>query len=134
MTEIPAWVPIASPWVVAAIGALALLLVRKLRGPVTIQDLWAENRSLRADLTTVQDQVNALITASNTQLAVNRTLGDGFDAMTAAVERSEVDIHFTRAEQEAIDRARALRGDERRWDTLQRAGLPEMPEPGEEQP
>lgn len=130
--EIPSWLVIASPWIVAAIGAAALIIVRKVRGPVTIQDLWAENRTLRKDVTTLQAQVSGLIRASTTQLSVNRVMGEGFDALHSAVDRSEVHITYTRAERDAIARARALRDDDDLWNTLQRAMVPDVPEPTEE--
>lgn len=120
---VPGWLVSLSPLIVALIGALALVVVRLIRGPVTIQDLWAENRKLREDLTTVQGQVRGLMRASNTQLSVNRIMGEGFDALSNAVERSAVPIHYTPHEHEAIDRARALRSDDDLWFTLEKSAL-----------
>lgn len=115
------WIALASPFVVAAISAAALVIVRRLKGPVTIQDLWAENRQLRTDLDAVSQKVDRLVQGRETQLAVNRIMGEGFDALSAYVERDtdarDTKPVFTRAEHDAIARARALRDDDSVWIT-----------------
>ena len=117
--EVPAWLAALSPIIVAIIAALGVVLARLIRGPVTVQDLWNENRQLRTDLTKVEGQVRGLMRANSTQLTVNRILGEGFDALSGAVERSGLALSFTPAEHTAIDRARALRNDDELWAELQ---------------
>ena len=121
---IPAWVAPVASLCVAVIGATALVIVRKIRGPVTIQDLWAENRQLREDLDAISSKVDTLVAGRETQLTVNRIMGEGFDALSAYVERDSEERGttpaFTRAEHNAIDRARALREDDSIWTTSTR--------------
>lgn len=132
--QLPGWLVTASPWIVAAIGAAAVVLVRLIRGPVTIQDLWKENRQLRADIAELSTKVNTLAAAQATQFAVNRIQGEGFDALLAAVERSGVKLNFTPQERESIAKARALRADDELWNTLQRNIEPDRPAEESEQP
>lgn len=117
----------AATLAVAAIGALGLIIVRRLRGPVTVQDLWAENRSLRDDLTEVSRKVDQLVRNEQVQLGVNRIMGEGFDALSGYVERTSdeagIKPAYTRAEHESIERARALRGDDAIWPTGNRVPI-----------
>lgn len=118
--QLPAWVIPGASVMVALIGALALVIVRKIRGPVAIQDLWDENRKLRADVDKLGEKVDGLIESRETQLNVNRVMGEGFDALSHGIERLEVKPSFTRTEHAAIERARAVRSDETIWLTVPR--------------
>lgn len=121
MTEIPGWVVPGASVLVAVIGALALMIVRLIRGPVAIQDLWTENRELRKDLKSLETKVDGLIADRESQLTVNRIMGEGFDALSGYVERTTehgMKPTYTHAEHTAIERARALRSDETAWTTL----------------
>jgi len=119
---IPAWVAPAAVVAAALVSAAALIIVRRVRGPVTIQDLWAENRQLRKDLDVVSGKVDTLIEDRDEKHRVNRIIGEGFDALDNAVERAGVALRFTRLEEQALDRARALRADDSVWNTA--AGPP----------
>jgi hypothetical protein len=113
----------AATLLVGLITTLGLLVVRKLRGPVTVQDLWAENRQLRTDLDAVSQKVDGLVRYRETQLTVNRIMGEGFDALSGYVERTSAEAgvkpEFTSAEHDAVERARALRSNDELWNTLQ---------------
>lgn len=119
MADLPGWVVPVASILVALIGALALIIVRRTRGPVEIPALWEENRKLRADLTELSQRVDGLIASREDQLTVNRIMGEGFDALSNGVERMSVQPTFTPPESEAISRARALRDDTDLWHTLQ---------------
>jgi hypothetical protein len=121
VTEIPGWVVPGASVLVAVIGALALMIVRLIRGPVAIQDLWTENRELRKDLKSLETKVDGLIADRESQLTVNRIMGEGFDALSGYVERTTehgMKPTYTLSEHMAIERARALRSDETAWTTL----------------
>lgn len=117
----PWWVAPAAVVAAAAISALALVIVRKLKGPVTIQDLWAENRQLRTDLNAVSAKVETLIQVRATERAESRIVGEGFDALSAAVDRDSeargTAPLFTPRERAAIDAARRVRADDTVWNT-----------------
>lgn len=118
---LPGWVIPGASVAVAMIGAAALIIVRRTRGPVAIQDLWAENRQLRSDMTSLENKVDKLIASKESQLTVNRIMSEGFDALSSYVERStEPGKHpsYTYAEHTAIERARALRSDDELWNTI----------------
>ena len=121
--ELPGWVGPLVATVVALVGAAGLIIVRKVRGPVAIQDLWAENRKLREEMETLDQKVDRLFQASQMQLTVNRIMGDGFDALSNYVERDAAQSGrppaFTKPEHTAIERARALRSDDTQWTTHQ---------------
>jgi hypothetical protein len=110
---------------VALISAAVLVIVKRTRGPVAIQDLWDENRQLRKDLDAVSRKVDGLISDRENQLTVNRIMGEGFDALSAVVERTTAETGiapaFTPQEHAAVERARALRSDDELWNTLQRS-------------
>ena len=116
---IPSWVAPVATVAVALISAVALVIVRRIRGPVTIQDLWGENRQLRKDLDAISRKVDALLLSRETQLNINRTMGEGFDAQAALIERTRVADGFTPQEATAVGRARAMREDDDLWNTLQ---------------
>ena len=116
---IPAWVAPVATVAVALISATALVIVRRIRGPVTIQDLWGENRQLRKDLDAISRKVDGLLLSRETQLNLNRTMGEGFDAQAALIERTRVADGFTPQEVTAVERARAMRQDDDLWNTLQ---------------
>lgn len=117
---VPWWVSPAAVVVAAVLSAAALVIVRKVRGPVEIQDLWRENRQLRADLAETDAKVERLLQSSQHQMTVNRVMGEGFDALSNYVERtSGAAPAFTLQEREAVQRARALRSDDLKWATLQ---------------
>jgi hypothetical protein len=119
------WVGPFASILVAVIGGAVVLIVRKVRGPVVIQDLWAENRLLRKDIGELELRlglkIDALSMAHDAQLTVNRIMGDGFDALSSYVERTSVVTKakpvFTEEEHRAIERARALRADDSAWPT-----------------
>lgn len=117
----PWWVAPAAVVAAAAISALALVIVRKLKGPVTIQDLWAENRQLRTDLNAVSAKVETLIQVRATERAESRIVGEGFDALSAAVDRDSeargTAPLFTPRERAAIDAAKRVRADDTVWNT-----------------
>lgn len=125
--DLPAWVIPTATVVAAALGAAALVIVRRMRGPVAIQDLWAENRSLRADLKGMNDRlqttdakVERLMRSYQHQITVNQAMGEGFDALSNYVERtSGSSPAFTQWEHDAVQRARALRSDDLIWATQQ---------------
>lgn len=117
--DLPGWAIPGASVMVALIGAVALLVVRRVRGPVTIQDLWKENRQLRTDLEKTDAKVEALMRSQQTQITINRVMGEGFDALSGGVERMSVKPTFTPVEHDAISRARALRQDDLIWATLQ---------------
>lgn len=114
--ELPPWVGVGATILCAVIAALGVVIVRLLRGPVEVKDLWAENRLLRTDLARVEGKVDALLRDREKQITVNRTMVDGFDALSNYVEREAEAAgrppRFTRAEHEAIETAKALRQDE----------------------
>lgn len=119
--ELPGWVIPGASVIVAIIGAIALIVVRRTRGPVAIQDLWTENRQLRADMTTLEEKVDRLIAGKETQLTVNRIMSEGFDALSGYVERITErgkKPSYTPTEHNAIERARALRSDDDIWSTI----------------
>jgi hypothetical protein len=117
--EVPAWLAPVATLAVGVISAAALVIVRRIRGPVTIQDLWGENRQLRKDLDAISRKVDALLLSRETQLNINRVMGEGFDAQSALIERTGTATFLTPQEQSAIDKARALRDDDDLWNTLQ---------------
>lgn len=117
----PWWVAPAAVVVAAIVSATALVIVRKLKGPVTIQDLWAENRQLRTDLNAVSAKVDTLVQVRATERAESRTVGEGFDALSAYVDRDSeargTAPLFTRSERAAIEAAKRVREDETTWNT-----------------
>jgi hypothetical protein len=115
--------------ITALIGGAFLLIARRLKPPVTIQDVWKENRALRTDLMRAETRldelahkVERLLRASETQLTVNRIMGEGFDALSGYVERTSGGIKpaYTAEEHDAIERAKALRNDDAIWNTASR--------------
>lgn len=115
--------------ITALIGGAFLLIARRLKPPVTIQDVWKENRALRSDLALsdkrideLAHKVDQLVKASETQLTVNRIMGEGFDALSGYVERTSGGIKpaYTVEEHDAIERAKALRNDDAIWNTASR--------------
>jgi hypothetical protein len=118
---LPGWVIPGASVIVAIIGAIALIVVRRTRGPVAIQDLWTENRQLRTDMTSLEAKVDKLIASKETQLTVNRIMSEGFDALSGYVERTTEQGHqpsYTSSEALAIHRARTLRSDDELWSTI----------------
>lgn len=118
---IPAWVAPAAVLGAALVSAIALIIVRKVKGPVTIQDLWAENRQLRKDLNAVSAKVDTLVQVRDTERADSRTVGEGFDALAAYVDRDSeargAAPLFTRIERAAIDAAKRVRDGDSAWNT-----------------
>lgn len=117
----PWWVAPAAVVIAAVVSATALVIVRKIKGPVTIQDLWAENRQLRTDLDAVSRKVDTLVRRGETQLNVTRIYREANTAHEAAIDRHVAEggtrPTLTRAETEAIERARRLDADETIWNT-----------------
>ena len=117
----PWWVAPAAVVAVATVSAIALVIVRKLKGPVTIQDLWAENRQLRTDLNAVSAKVDTLVQVRATERAEGRIVGEGFDALAAYVDRDSeargTAPLFTPRERAAIDAAKRVREDDTVWNT-----------------
>lgn len=106
---------------VAIIGGVVALIVRVTRTPIQIQDLWAENSRLRDRVDSLDRTVRRLISDRNSQLDINRIVGEGFDALSNYVER-EAELagrkpRFTSREHEAIERAKAIRNDDDLWAT-----------------
>lgn len=121
---IPDWLLPSSPFILAVIGGGVALIVRKIRGPVAVQDLWAENRLLRKEMSEIRSEVATLRKnyeeEKREQGIVNRTMGDGFVALSGYVQRTNVGKakpSFTEEEERAIEAAKALLGDEI-WATL----------------
>ena len=110
------WVTVGGAVVVAVLTGIVTLVVRLARTPVEVRDLWAENRALRADIEALSVKVDSLIEDRETQLSVNRIMGEGFDALSNYVER-ESELagrrpRFSHREHDAIERARALRDED----------------------
>lgn len=116
--ELPPWTGVAATVGIAVIGAISALVVRKVRGPVTIQELWAENRALRAEFTLLDSKVDKLIAHSNAQGIVIRAIGAGFEAQANGIDRLAVQPTFTSKEQAAIRHARELLNDETFWSII----------------
>lgn len=87
------------------------------RDDVTVTQLWDENRKLRDDLNAVSDKVDGLIRDRDAQHNAVRILGDGFDALSAVVERTSPPPTITSGEHAAIERAKQLLGDDAIWAT-----------------
>jgi len=111
--------------VVALIGAGGIITVRRTRGPVTIQDVWGQlqlvqekNDKLTARVEQLEVDGRKKDEKHDAQVRINRIMGDGFDALANAVERSQVAIDFLPSEHQAIDHARSLRSDGDLWPTL----------------
>lgn len=122
----PDWLLPSSPFIIAAIGGAVAILVRKIRGPVAVQDLWNENRLLRKEMQEIREEVDEMRRAyqkeKEDQAAVNRTMGDGFVALSNFVQRTnsgKAKPAFTPDEERAIEAARALLGDDL-WATVPR--------------
>lgn len=117
----PWWVAPAAVVVAAVVSATALIVVRKVKGPVTIQDLWAENRQLRTDLDAVSQKVDTLVRQGETRLNVSRVYQAAFNAQESAIDRHVADggarPMLTRSEHDAIERARRLEDDDSIWNT-----------------
>lgn len=117
----PWWVAPAAVVGAALVSAIALVIVRKLKGPVTIQDLWAENRQLRTDLNAVSAKVDTLVQVRATERAESRIVGEGFDALAAYVDRDaearDTVPLFTPRERAAIEAAKRVREDDTVWNT-----------------
>jgi len=107
--------------VTAVVGLVGVIVARKMRGPVSVQDLWTRTTAMGTEIATLQTQVKTLLTERETQFAVVRLIGDGFDVYDARAATFPP-IEWTPRELEAIERARALRRDDDFWTTLQRMG------------
>lgn len=109
--------------IVALVGGMVTLIVRFVRGPVQVQDLWKENRDLRTEMKGLEDRLTARIETLQKTLSDQATdasvLAEGFDALSNYVERTSGGRRpsFNPEELEPIERARALRGDAR-WNTF----------------
>lgn len=97
------------------------LIIRSRRSPgkgdVTIGQLWDENRKLRTDLENLSERVDDLVNDRDGQRNAVRILGDGFDALSAVVERTSPPPAITPGEHAAIARAKQLLGDDAIWAT-----------------
>ncbi len=117
--QFPDWLLPSSPFILAVIAGVVTLIVRKIRGPVAVQDLWAENRLLRKEMSEIRAEVDLLRQAyekeKKEQGIVNRTMGDGFVALSGYVQRTNLGKTkpaFTPDEEHAIEAAKALLGDD----------------------
>lgn len=126
VSDFPSWLLPSSPFIIALIGGIAALVVRLIRGPVQMQDLWAENRLLRKEMQDIRDEVEemrkAYLSEKQEQMTINRTMGDGFVALSNFVQRTnsgKTKPAFTEEEDRAIQAARALLGDDL-WATVPR--------------
>lgn len=106
--------------VIAAILALAgVVIVNRTRKPVATQELWAENRSLRAEVREQGDRIDSIEDKferrDQARQRTIRILGSGFDALLHYLERirpewgkGDAMPAFTDAEHAAIDPARSI--------------------------
>lgn len=120
----PDWLLPSSPFILAVIAGGVTLLVRKIRGPVAVQDLWAENRLLRKEMQEIRDQVMKMQltyeTERRAQSQRDQTMNSGFIALSNFVERSHTGRakpQFTAEEERAINAARDLLGEDE-WPTI----------------
>lgn len=122
--ELPVWAGPTFTLAGVVITASVFVIVKLLRGPVEVKDLWGENRELRAEVKAVRASTDAAIASVNLKLdsllrereiqrTYNRAFADGFDAQSRIIERmvQETGVHpkYGPGEHEAIERARALR-------------------------
>jgi hypothetical protein len=114
-TDLPGWVGPTVTILGALIVLMGVILGVVLRRPVAITDLWAENRSLRADMTAMDlkysDKFKEL--ASHQQ-----TIGEGFIALSDTVEEAKVKLAFTPERSAAIEKARTLIYGDSLWESL----------------
>lgn len=124
MIAVPDWLLPSSPFILALIAGGVTLLVRKIRGPVAVQDLWAENRLLRKEMGEIRVEVAAMRATyeaeRRAQSQRDQTMNAGFIALSGFVERthaSKAKPQFTPEEERAINAARDLLGDDG-WPTI----------------
>lgn len=113
--------------VCAVIGAAALLVVAKLRKPVSIQDLWQENASLRArvdKVESIQEELRKAHAEERAKWETERTanhrkvgfLSDGLGVIYRYMQRMQsrwgdggIMPILSKDEQEAIDLAMTIK-------------------------
>jgi hypothetical protein len=125
--DLPGWVIPGATVIAALLGATALVIVRKVRGPVAIQDLWAENRLQRTEMTAMNLRVDALVSGRESDRNIIRIISEGFRALSDVVDRqvhNGVQPKIFPDEEKAIERARAVVDDDDLWNTL-----PAVPKP-----
>jgi hypothetical protein len=114
-----AWIGGLAVVTAAVISGAYLLKVKRTPEPppspeeITLTKAWAR-------LDEQEQQITDLIADRDRQRTGVRILGDGFDALRAAMARIVPPPIFTRGEQEAIDKAAAIRDDDSMWPTHQR--------------
>lgn len=95
--------------------ALTALIVAVVRKPVTVTDLWAENRSLRNDMDAMDKKFTVYLKAISTRQQI---VGEGFLALSDTVEEAKVQLIFTPDRQKRIQAAREALADDLVWPTL----------------
>lgn len=120
----PDWLLPSSPFILALIAGGITLIVRKIRGPVVIQDLWAENRLLRKEMQEIRDEITAFRVERDAERKAqgirDQTMNYGFIALSGFIERTHANKakpQFTADEERAINAARDLLGADE-WPTL----------------
>jgi hypothetical protein len=115
--EIAAWIGSLGAVVAAVIGGAYLLKVKRTPEPTPPEEITLSKAWARLDIQ--ERQITSLVADRDHQRNGVRILGDGFDALRAAMARIIPPPIFTRGEQEAIDRAAAIRDDDTMWSTQQ---------------
>lgn len=123
-----AWTAVAS--IVVALITTVGLIVRSRQRPgkndVTIPQLWERIEALEGRGAALERRVDDMTKDRDEQRNAVRVLGDGFDALSAVVERTSPSPVVTPSEHAAIARAKQLLGDDAIWAT---GGRPRPPTP-----
>lgn len=120
------------------VGSVILIIVKRTKPAVGTVDMWKQINSQNATITSQNSDISGLQTAvaklqqqrlddRETQLNVNRVMGDGFDALSGYVRRTTAagrKPEFSDDEREKIERARALRDSDDLWPTASKGSSP----------
>ena len=113
--NVPGWVGPVVAISAALIVAISAVLVARTRKPVGITDLWAENRSLRADM----DAMDLKFTARIGDVVERyQAVGEGFVVVSDVLEQAHIRPTFTSAQQSKIDAARRAIATDLDWPTI----------------